>query len=119
MATTSTSRTNNAVELKESRYVQGGLTNRYPNRLGWWERRQIPTSDSDITITIQNDEQHRPDLVAYRMYGKATLAWIVLQYNNIVDIQTEFVEGKQLRLPTQRRLTLDLMTQSTGGRRVY
>lgn len=117
MANTSTSRTNNSTELRESRYVQGGTTNRHPNRLGWWERKIFEQQDTDITVTILPNEVGRPDLMATRIYGKANLAWLVLQYNNIVDIETEFTVGKELRLPSVRRVTLDIMTQPTGGNR--
>lgn len=119
MATrTSTERTNNATELKESRYVQGGTTDRYRARLGWWERKLLPQNDTDIKLTLQPSEDRRPDLVAARIYGKATLAWIVLQYNTIVDVETEFTTGTEIRLPSVRRVTLDIMTQPTGGKRI-
>lgn len=113
-----TGRTNNSVESKESRYVQGGTTDRYPNRLGWWERKDIPKADNDIITYVFANEDRRPDLVANRIYGKSTYTWIVLQYNNIVDIQTEFTTGTELRLPTPRRLMLDIITQQTGGNRI-
>jgi len=116
-AKTSTSRTNNSVNNHKSRYTQGGLTDRYPNRLGWWERRDIPEDDTDITITVTPAEDRRPDLIAYNMYGQSVLAWVVLQFNNIVDIQTELKTGTEIRLPTQRRLMLDILNQSTGGKR--
>lgn len=115
---TSTSRTNNATEIRDSRYVQGGTTDRYSNRLGWWERKLFTESDTDITVTIYPNEEHRPDLLAERVYGKSTLMWLVLQYNSIVDIQTEFTTGTQLRLPSQRRVSLDIMSQATGGNRI-
>lgn len=119
MATTgSSSRSNNAVELKESRYVQGGTTDRYPTRLGWWERKKIEKRDNDLRVVVRTNEDRRPDLMAARIYGNARLQWLVLQYNNIVDIQTEFLPGMELRLPTQRRVTLDIMTAPTGGNRV-
>ena len=111
----STSRTNNAVLAKESRYVQGGLTDRYPTRLGWWERRALRKSDTDITIIVQPGEDRRPDLVAAKAYGKANLQWLVLQYNAIVDIETEFTAGTEIRLPNPRRLALDILTQQVGG----
>lgn len=114
----STSRTNNAVELKESRYVQGGTTDRYTNRLDWWERKIIPQADSDMVITISPRQDRRPDLVAADIYGKPGLAWLVLQFNNIVDIETEFTTGKEIRLPTMRRVVLDILTQATGGNRI-
>lgn len=118
MANISSNRTNNATEIKTSRYVQGGTTNRYRNRLGWWERKIFTKSDTDLTVTIRSNENHRPDLVAQRVYQKPALSWLVLQYNNIVDVQTEFTTGTELRLPTQRRVTLDLLTQPTGGNRI-
>lgn len=113
-----TIRTGNVVQQRESRYVQGGSTDRHPNRIGWWERRLIPKSDSDIVVFVQPQEVHRPDLIANRVYGKANLQWLVLQYNSIVDIQTEIVLGKALRLPNQRRVTMDIMSRPTGGNRL-
>lgn len=114
----STSRTNNVTQLRESRYVQGGTTDRFPNRVGWWERKPLPKSDTDITIIIESSEDRRPDLVAARVYGKANLQWLVLQYNAIVDIETEFTTGTEIRLPQPRRVALDILTQQTGGNRV-
>ena len=113
----STSKTNNAVNRRNSRYTQGGTTDRYPNRLGFWDRRSIPESDTDITVVIQTSEDRRPDLVAYNIYGQSELQWLVLQYNNIVDIETEFTAGTEIRLPEPRRVTLDILTQPVGGNR--
>lgn len=115
---TSTTRTNNVTNITKSRYVQGGTTERFPRRVGWWERRELPKDDSDITLILLPDEDRRPDLVAYKMYGQTSLMWVVLQFNNIVDIETEFRTGVEIRLPTQRRLMLDLLTKSPGGQRV-
>lgn len=114
----STSTTNNAVNRRNSRYTQGGLTDRYPNRLGFWDRRELKKSDTDFTVTLQPDEDRRPDIVAYRVYGKAELQWLVLQYNTIVDIETEFTAGTEIRLPDPRRVNLDILTQPIGGNRI-
>jgi len=111
----STERTNNVTELLISRYTQGGVTDRYKTRVGWWERRIFTQSDNDRAEVILSHESRRPDLVATRVYGRPTLAWFVLQYNNIVDIETEFLAGAELRLPTERRLYLDFLTQPVGG----
>jgi len=112
---TSTPLTNNVVRIPDSRYVQGGQTDVYPDRVGWWERRPLPKADSDFTIEIQPGEDRRPDLVAARVYGRTNLEWLVLQYNAIVDVETEFTTGTEIRLPTPRRVTLDLLSQRTGG----
>lgn len=112
---TSNASTNNAVNQRVSRYSQGGLTDKYVNRLGWWEQKQFPKSDNDLIVYVQSQEVHRPDLIAARVYGNAKLMWIVLQYNSIVDITTEITYGAELRLPNPRRVTLDILSNPTGG----
>lgn len=104
----------NSVDYRNSRYVQGGDVEIFPTRLGWWERRIIETADDDLTLLITSDFDKRPDLLAYNLYGKAALSWIILQYNNILDINTEFVAGKTITVPSPARVVLDITTQSTG-----
>lgn len=94
---------------KLSRYVQGGISVSLPTRIGWWDRRVLAQGIDDIFITITARYDKRPDLVAYDVYGKATYMWLVLQYNTIVDINLEFVEGKQIRLPPMRRVQAELV----------
>lgn len=117
MARVSNPRTNNVTERKESRYVQGGTSDRFPNRVGWWDKKTLPKADTDISIIVQEAEAGRPDLIAFKVYGKTSLQWLVLQYNAIVDITTEIVPGAELRLPTPRRVQLDILTNQTGGNR--
>lgn len=111
-------RTTNSTDNRYSRHVQGGTTDIYNKRLGWWERRKILQQDDDFIITIREFEVGRPDLLSYRVYGKATYAWLVLQYNNIVDPITELVAGTTVRLPSRERLTLDIVTKPEGGNRI-
>lgn len=108
--------TTNSVNDPKSRYVQGGTTDVYPNRLGWWERTAPVFSTDDIMISaLPPKYNRRPDLLAYDLYGKATLAWVALWYNTIVDINTEFVTGATLRCPTSARLFSSILTSQTGG----
>ena len=111
----STPRTNDVTESRKSRYTQGGISDKYANRVGWWERRVIQEDDNDLKITVRPDEDRRPDKVAYRLYRDPTLAWVVLQFNKIVDIETEFRAGTDLRAPTERRVYLDILNQPIGG----
>ena len=104
-----------STESRRSRYVQGGASDVYPDRLGWWERREIPTSDDDISLIITPIYNRRPDLLAADLYGTPSMQWLVLQYNNILDINTEFVEGKELVLPSEERVMMDLLNQPIGG----
>lgn len=106
---------NNSTERRNSRYVQGGLTEIYNNRLGWWTKRKIPKQDDDHILNVLSHEKSRPDLISQRVYGKPTYAWLVLQYNNIIDPETELLTGDEIRLPTQQRLILDIITKPEGG----
>jgi hypothetical protein len=96
------------------RYVQGGKTIVYPKRLGWWERDiDIPRNDiSDRPIDITPRLAGRPDLIAEDEYGNAKFAWIVLQYNSIVDTIEELSVGKTIVIPSRNRLLYSILTKS-------
>ena len=109
--------TTNSVDDPNSRYVQLGVTDVFPNRLGWWERSPPVFASDDIMITSLNPKYNtRPDLLAYDLYGKAVFACVVLWYNTIVDINTEFVTGATLRVPSSSRLFSSILTSQTGGK---
>jgi hypothetical protein len=117
MALTPDDNNSNSTDDRNSRYVQGGTTEIYSNRLGWWERRTFERSDDDIRFIVGAAEENRPDVISYVVYGKSIYSWLVLEYNNIVDIETELVKGKELFLPSQERLILEIITKPTGGNR--
>jgi len=106
---------NNATESRNSRYVQGGLTDIYNNRLGWWEKRVLTKDFGNFTFEVLEHEQARPDLISQRLYGKPIYAWLILQYNNIADPETELVIGAIFDAPTQQRLIMDINTKPEGG----
>jgi len=95
--------------VSNGRYSYGGGTVDFGNRLGWWDRANLPSSESDMSITITSKYAKRPDLLAYDLYGQSTLLWLILQYNNIIDVNTEFVEGTKLILPTKTRVMTELL----------
>ena len=99
-------------QVRGSRMKQGGVTDVSGDRLGWWERTIFPKSPLDVTIKLTRKYAMRPDLLAYDMYGKVTLQWFVLQYNNIIDVTEEFVEGATITLPTKSRLMMELLGKS-------
>lgn len=102
-------------QVREGRYVQGGTPEQFRNRLGWWERQVFPRSRTDIQLTLTPRYAFRPDLLAFDVYGKSSLAWVILQYNNIVDINEEFAEGKQILVPTRARVVTEFLTRSLVG----
>lgn len=95
----------------EGRYVQGGKTDDYIDRLGWWERKVFNQSPSDVTLTLISKYNRRPDLLAYDLYGKAGLQWFILQYNTISDITT-FEGGLEITLPTKERLFGEMLSKN-------
>ena len=109
---------NNVTERGQSRYTQGGLSDRYQKRIGWWDRYNIKKDDSDFRYTVTPRTVGRPDLIAHDVYQNSALGWLILQYNNIVDINTELTVGKLLFMPSPRRMSLDIMSKPTGGNRV-
>jgi hypothetical protein len=66
-------------------------------------------STSDVTMVLTKKYEFRPDLVAYEAYGTPTLMWLVLQYNCILDIATEFVAGATITLPSADRVMMQFM----------
>lgn len=101
-------------QQRQGRYVQGGtVTVVGGDKLGWWERKVLPRSTSDIPFTITPKYEYRPDRLAYDIYGRANLQWFVLQYNNIVDLYTDFTVGKTIVLPTRARLFAELLSKQT------
>lgn len=103
-----------SLEYKNSRYIQGGLTQPSQSRLGWWERDIIPTADDDVSFNITVDFAQRPDMIAFAIYDNPNLAWLVLQYNTIQDIETELVVGKTIKLPSRNRVLTSILARPVG-----
>lgn len=92
-----------------SRYLLGGRSVILLDRIGWWDRTIFATSVDDVQLIIGPKYHQKPHLVANDIYGKSDLMWFVLQYNNIIDVTTEFVTGITITLPLPRRLQMDLL----------
>lgn len=100
-------------QQRGGRYVQGGTVELKGDKIGWWERRLYARSPTDITYTVTAKYANRPDLLAFDLYGRANLQWFIMQYNNVVDIYTDFNEGTSLVLPTRGRLFGELLSKSS------
>lgn len=108
-----------SVRKKNSRYVQGGVSEFDDRFVRWWERRTLPRDDvTDSTFTLTATYELRPDLVAFDYYGRSDLAWLVLQYNKIVDINTEFVVGKEIILPSRERVFYEILNRNKASKRL-
>lgn len=63
--------------------------------------RSVPAEDDDVLYTIPNHYIHRPDLLAYDLYGDKNLWWVFAQRNMdiIQDPVYDIEPGVQIRLP--------------------
>lgn len=101
-----------SLNRKYSRVVLGGTIDVLDDGkvLGWWEKNEFPTNQNDdVNFVITSEYECRPDKISYYMYGREDLMWLVLQYNNIIDINEELVAGKTLVLPSYQRALYSLV----------
>lgn len=69
--------------------------------------RPVPAEDDDFFYTIENQYKHRPDLLAYDLYGNPKLWWVFVQRNMSVikDPIYDFQPGTQIYLPKKSNLS--------------
>jgi len=68
--------------------------------------RPIPKEDDDLTFTINQTYQYRPDLLAYDLYQTSTLWWVFYQRNpnTLTAPPLDFKAGTQIYLPSLNTL---------------
>jgi hypothetical protein len=70
------------------------------------EIRPVPSEPDDFRYVIENQYRHRPDLLAYDVYGNAKLWWVFVQRNMTVikDPIYDFEPGTVIYLPKKTNL---------------
>ena len=70
------------------------------------EIRPVPAESDDFRYVIENQYRHRPDLLAYDVYGNAKLWWVFVQRNMSVikDPIYDFEPGTVIYLPKKTNL---------------
>lgn len=70
------------------------------------EIRPVPAEPDDYQYVIEGQYKHRPDLLAYDLYGNAKLWWVFVQRNMSVikDPIYDFEPGKVIYLPKKSNL---------------
>ena len=70
----------------------------------------IPFDPSDTAYRIDNIYQHRPDLLAYDLYGNSALWWVfsVRNPNVLQDPVYDFLPGATIYVPKKDTLTAAL-----------
>jgi hypothetical protein len=68
--------------------------------------RPVPAEDDDFRYIIENQYRHRPDLLAYDLYGNTKLWWVFIQRNMSVlkDPIYDFEPGTAIFLPKKSNL---------------
>ncbi len=63
--------------------------------------RPVSAEPDDFLYTIESQYMHRPDLLAYDLYGDPQLWWVFIQRNMDVleDPIFDFVPGKKIYIP--------------------
>jgi hypothetical protein len=103
-----------SVQVKTSRYVQGGQTEVGAIGLEWWNKFNFPKDGSDLIYIVEQRFEGRLDLIANAFYNDPKLFWFIGQYNDILDPFAEIVVNRQLVIPTLERVQL-LMNNRLGG----
>lgn len=88
----------NAVYDSTSPYFTTGFNQFY---LDVMTNRPIPKEDDDLTFTINNTYQYRPDLLAFDLYQTPTLWWVFYQRNpnTLTAPPLDFKIGTKIFLP--------------------
>lgn len=68
--------------------------------------RAVPSETDDFRYTIENQYRHRPDLLAYDLYGDPKLWWVFVQRNMdvIKDPIYDFEPGTKIFIPKKSNL---------------
>jgi len=68
--------------------------------------RPVPATATDYTYIIESRYKHRPDLLAYDLYGTPKLWWVFIQRNMslIKDPVYDFEPGLSIQVPLKNQL---------------
>jgi len=95
--------------MANSRYGRNSpwyQTNEEPFYLDILTPRPIPVSNTDYTYEIEAKFRHRPDLLAYELFGDAGLWWVFAQRNMSIlkDPVYDFESGLVIKIPMRDNL---------------
>lgn len=85
-------------------------TKTFGNYLDVMAKRSIPRNKDDIIYSIQQVYEYRPDLLAYDLYGNASLWWVFAARNpnKINDPVWDFKSGVSIYIPQQSAMSAAL-----------
>jgi len=91
---------------RNSFYYKTPQTNNYVNYLDFWNGYYFLANANDTLITLDASYTHRPDLLAYNLYGATQLFWVFMLRNpNVIkDPIWDFVPGIEIYVPSKDQL---------------
>ena len=102
-----------SVLKNDTRYNSGGFSEISPLKVQWWERKLFEKEEfSDRKFTITAQYKFRPDLLSQLFFRRPDLGWVILQYNNIVDLMEELDVGKEIVVPATSRVLGTLLDEN-------
>jgi hypothetical protein len=96
-----------AIYSPTSPYFNTGVTQFY---LDLMVNRPVPRSTDDLLIIINSTYEYRPDLLAFDLYGDASLWWVFYQRNpnTLQAPPLDFKAGIKIYLPQENLLRTEL-----------
>lgn len=91
-----------------SRYSGGLITKNRSDKDFLILRRPLNLNeeDGDVYVTVTQELEKRPDLVAEKAYGNPDLWWVIYEFNGIRDPLFNLKQGMILRIPALERVLL-------------
>lgn len=89
---------------KKTRYSIGGTTEMNSVGVGFWSRSTLPQRDDDSFVVLTEHTAKHLNIVSQQFFGRDTLAWLIMQYNNIIDPVEELYPGRVLAIPNPSRI---------------
>jgi len=76
------------------------------NYLDVFSIRPVAAEDDDFLYKLEPQYTHRPDLLAYDLYGTSKLWWVFIQrnMNTLQDPIYDFVPGVKIFIPKKSKL---------------
>lgn len=80
---------------------------------GKWRKPSIltrPVSDSELVrYVVPKNREGRPDLIANDFYGVSELDWVIIAFNNALDVFNWPTAGQIVIIPQSSRVAAELL----------
>jgi hypothetical protein len=102
-----------ATYRKSSPYFTTNINNTYLELLNL---RPVTQDPEDVEYVIENQYRHRPDLLAYDLYGDPKLWWVFTLRNRSIlkDPIYDFLPGTTIKVPKKENVDATVATTKSN-----